>query len=158
MENIHSSQWTLIYSFSLLLLALLCLPKHRCSDFEFWNFEFCSVITDPHWCVSGLLVTVGKQLHLPEEAALSLRNYELELVISWTNLSECLTVNLSEHVNSQCLQLSRINFYNQQVVWIVTFDQKSQKRTDSILRQWPFTQPSLVLWISWILYNLNNWK
>ena len=65
-----------------------------------------------------LLSKVSKLLHLPEEAALSLRQYEVGLIISWSQLASCLTVNLSNDNSGQENQqklLGRITFYNQQV-------------------------------------------
>ena len=69
-------------------------------------------------CTLVLLSKVSKLLNLPEEAALYLRQYEVGLIISWSQLAGCLTLNLSNTNNSQDNQqelLGRITFYNQQV-------------------------------------------
>merc|ERR1719232_1002619 len=50
--------------------------------------------------LSALLATVSKLLHLPQEAALLLRAYELDLVSSWRVWVRCLTESLSSSNNS----------------------------------------------------------
>ena len=83
---------------------------------------------NPYFPVPALLATVSKLLHLPQEAALLLRAYELDLVSSWRVWVRCLTESLSSSSNSLSDDsdnfIDRVTQYNNQVsqvrTWIFT--------------------------------------
>ena len=69
--------------------------------------------------VAALLLTVSKLLHLPQEAALLLRAYELDLVFSWRVWVHCLTDSLSssnDKISDESDNfIDRVTHYNYQV-------------------------------------------
>ena len=80
---------------------------------------------NPYFPVPALLATVIKLLHLPQEAALLLRAYELDLVSSWRVWVRCLTESLSSSSNSLSDDsdnfIDRVTQYNNQVSQVRTW-------------------------------------